>query len=177
MRSLSSSLRRSLATVSLLLATGLTLCAAAPEKIDFQGLTFRKAFSDKNSEGPFSEYLPKGQTLDAWKKLMGYYEFTKLPDAKDAAQTLVEVLKSQNPDFPSDIIYNEATGEAVVDFVTWPKDESYVEFNVWKYQKNPKGGLIAIQYAERSSDIEPYFKKLKDHRVKVRDAMAALTLP
>lgn len=172
-----SSPRRSLIALSLLLATGLTLCAAAPEKIDFLGLAFRKAFSDKNSEGPFSEYLLKGQTLEAWKKLMGYYEFINLHDAKDAAQTLVKVLKAQNPDFPSDIIYNEATGEAVVDFVTWPKDESYVEFNVWKYQKNPNGGLIAIQYAERSSEVEVYFKKLKDHRIKVRDAMAAFTLP
>lgn len=160
----------------LLLGLG-QLTAGTPEEMKFNGLVFKKAFSDTSSAGPFSEYLPKGQSLDSWTKLMGFYYFPALRDPKDAAQTLARVVKEQNPDAQSGVIYNETTNEAVVDFVTWPQDQSDVEFNVWKYKKNPDGkGLIALQYAERAySDFEPFFKKLATRRVALRDAMAGFT--
>lgn len=150
-----------------------SLSAAAPESMKFGGVTFRKAFSDKTAEGPFSEYLPKGQSLETWTKLMGWYEFPGLNSPKEVGQTLIQVVKKQNPDAQGEVVYNSTLDEAIVDFVTWPKDQSYVEFNVWKYTKAPRGGLVAIQYAERvTSDFEAFFKKLGDKRTSVRNEMA-----
>jgi hypothetical protein len=150
-----------------------SLLAAAPESMKFGGVTFRKAFSDKTAEGPFSEYLPKGQSLETWSKLMGWYEFPALNSPKEVGQTLVQVVKKQNPDAQGEVVYNSTLDEAIVDFVTWPKDQSYVEFNVWKYTKAHAGGLVAIQYAERvTSDFEAFFKKLGDKRTSVRNEMA-----
>ncbi len=172
---LGSLLRVTIPALIFLISLG-SLAAAAPESMQFDSLTFRKAFTDKSSEGPFSEYLPKGQALKSWTKLMGYYEFPALKNPKEAAQMVEEVVKKQNPDAQSEVVYNSTTNEAIVDFVTWPKDQSYVEFNIWKYRKSPNGGLVAIQYAERaSSDLEAYFKKLASRRETLRNEMAKFT--
>ena len=37
----------------------------------------------------------------------------------------------------------------IVDFVTWPADPAFVEFNIFKYTRKPGGGLVAQQYALR----------------------------
>lgn len=148
---------------------------AAPAKIQFQGETFNQAFKDKSAAGPFWEYLPKGQTLEKWTKFMGYYEFTKQTDVKDAVGRLAEVVKQMNPDAQSEVLYNDASDEGVVDFVTWPKDNAYVEWNVWKYAKNPSGGLKALQYAERAypPNVESFLKNLGKRRGTLRNAMIA----
>jgi hypothetical protein len=147
--------------------------ADSPDALIFQGTAFKKAFSDKSAAGPYFEYLPKGQSLKSWTKLMGYYDFPKLRDPKDAAQNLARLVKKANPLAQSQVIENPSTGEAIVDFVTWPEDVKFVEFNIWRYRKAPGGGLVALQYAERAYDDQQMFlKRLRDRRPKLLDAMA-----
>ena len=39
---------------------------------------------------------------------------------------------------------------AIIDFLVGPPDNSFVEYNVFKYAKRPAGGIIAQQYALRA---------------------------
>jgi hypothetical protein len=39
----------------------------------------------------------------------------------------------------SAIIQNPKTGEVIVDFVTWPADNAFVEFNIFKYSRGRRG--------------------------------------
>lgn len=144
-----------------------------PKSLTFDGIKFAKAFSDTSVAGPFSEYLPNGQKLESWTQLMGIYQFPKLKDPKAAAVNLGAMIKEQNPGAQFQVLENEEAGIAMVDFVTWPADSAYVEFNIWKYRKASGGGLIAVQYAERAySDQEGFLKKLRARRDAVIPMMA-----
>jgi hypothetical protein len=67
---------------------------------------------------------------------------------------------------------NPKTGEVVVDFVTWPADESFVEFNVFKYGRREGGGLVAQQYALRDyKDPRGFMKGLKPVRTRLVSLM------
>ncbi len=74
----------------------------------------------------------------------------------------MQQLKKEYPDSPSSIIENPQTGEVIVDFVVWPADASFVEWNVFKYAKRPEGGVVAEQYALRAyEDSEAFLKGLR----------------
>jgi hypothetical protein len=61
-----------------------------------------------------------------------------------------------------------AIGEIVVDFVTWPAAESFVEFNVFKYGRREGGGLVAQQYALRDyKDPRGFMRGLKPVRARL----------
>ena len=159
-------------SAALLVVLG-SIQAEAPSALEFGKVTFKKAFSDKSEAGPFSEYLPAGQKLETWTKLMGYFVFSDPQNPMEAATLLARVVKEQNPGAQANVITNDATGEAIVDFVTWPKDQAFIEFNIWKYRKAPQGGLIALQYAERAYDGQTDFlKNLKDRRSFLIETMA-----
>ena len=36
----------------------------------------------------------------------------------------------------------------VLDFVTWPEDKSFLEFDVFKFHKLPDGGVLGEQFAQ-----------------------------
>jgi hypothetical protein len=61
----------------------------------------------------------------------------------------------------------------MVDFVTWMPDNSFAEFNVFKYSKRQGGGLVAQQYALRAyKGITNFLKGLGPVRKRLVDLMA-----
>jgi hypothetical protein len=71
------------------------------------------------------------------------------------------------------MIENPATGEVIVDFVTWPADHAFVEFNVFKYARRAGGGLIAQQYALRDhQDTTAFLRGLRPVRERLGGLMA-----
>ena len=60
----------------------------------------------------------------------------------------------------------------IVDFVVWPADASFVEWNVFKYAKRPEGGVVAEQYALRAyEDSEAFLKGLRPVRERLVELM------
>jgi hypothetical protein len=119
------------------------------------------------------EFIPAGEKLESWTKFAALLEYPKLSDPKAVVANLVRALKQQNPDAPSSVIENPKTGEVIVDFVTWPPDNKFAEFNVFKYSKKPGGGLVAQQYALREyKDVTGFLKGLKPVRTRLVDLMA-----
>jgi hypothetical protein len=85
----------------------------------------------------------------------------------------VRALERQNPAGQSAMIENPATGEVIVDFVTWPADRAFVEFNIFKYARKPRGGLVAQQYALRDyQDTTGFLKSLRPVRERLVGLMA-----
>jgi len=59
-----------------------------------------------------------------------------------------------------------------VSFISWPQDESYVEFNVFRYSKGMKS-VKAQQFAMRSyGDYDAFFKKVGKERDRYLELMA-----
>lgn len=158
------------------LCCALALCGhvlAAEKSVTFDGQTLYLAFEDDKPTVRLEEFIQKGETLQNWTRLAGIFEYPKDNDPKTLAANIARLVKEQNPAAQSSIIENEASGDVILDFVTWPADESCIEFNIFRFSKNPQGGLSARQYALREyKDIPGFLKKLKPLRLRLIESMA-----
>ena len=147
------------------------------EVIHFDGQTLALAWEAENPNEKVKEYIPDGEKLDTWKKLASIREYPKTNDPKALAANLLQTLKKQNPNAPSSMIENPKTGEVMLDFITFPPDSSFVEFNIFKYFPKPGGGVVVQQYALREyKDITTFLKGLKPERLRLLDLMVTAGL-
>ncbi len=147
--------------------------AVPRETIHFDGQTLILASKSGNASESVKEFLLSGENFKSWTKLASIREYPKLNDPKAVVANLIQMLKQQNPEAPSAVVENPKTKEVIVDFITWPSDQSFVEFNVFKYSKRDGGGLLAQQYAIREyHDTATFLKGLKPVRKHIIDLMA-----
>ncbi len=145
----------------------------AEHSVRFDGNVLNLASQEQGSGRTLKEYIPEGETLETWTKLASVRQYDNLHDPKAVVGALIEELRKQYPESPSSVIQNPTTGEVIVDFVVWPPDGSFVEFDVFKYQKRAEGGLIAEQYALREyRDVEGFLKGLRPVRERLVELMA-----
>lgn len=143
------------------------------ESVSFDGVVFiLKSTKDNPGEG-VKEFLPEGQNFASWTKLAALRDYPKHTDPRAMAENLVRALKKQNPGAQSAIIQNPKNGDVIVDFVTWPADQAFVEFNIFKYSRKDSGGLVGQQYALREyKDTVGFLKSLKPERTRLVNLMA-----
>ena len=60
------------------------------------------------------------------------------------------------------MLQNPKNGDVVLNFLVWPDDGSFAEFNVFQYHKQADGGLVSYQYAARAygDEVETFIKSL-----------------
>jgi hypothetical protein len=142
--------------------------ALQQETVSFDGQTLLLASRSENPGETVKEYIPAGEELRSWTRLASIREYPALNDPKAVVANLIKALKQQNPESRHAVIENPKTGEVVIDFVTWPADQSFVEFNVFKYSRREGGGLVAEQYALRDyKDPRGFMRGLKPVRARL----------
>lgn len=157
---------------------GLALAARAEEQptkqsVRFDGQKLELAYEAQGDEASIKEFIPQGQQLDNWTALAAIREQSGVDDPMEAVSNVVRKLKEDSPQSPFKVIQNEKTGEVIVDFVIWPADGSFVEFNVFKYSKRDSGGIVSQQYALREyKDTEEFLKGLRPVRERLVELMA-----
>jgi len=146
----------------------------APAKaVRFDGETLPLAFEQVNQDESLAEYIPRGQSLERWTQLAAIRRFRDRRDPAAAVGALARSLKETNPLAPSKVLENPRTGEAMIDFVTWPESGEFVEFNIFKYRKAADGTLVAEQYALRAyEDTETFLRQLRPVRERLVELMA-----
>ncbi len=158
-------------------ATNETTAAKSKKSVQFDGETLILAFEQNGDEQSLQEFILEGQNLDKWTKLAAIRQYEKLDDPKALVQAMAKRLKETNADAPFSIMEQEDDDAVIIDFVTWPEDGSFVEFNIFKYRKRPEGGLIAEQYALRAyENSEEFLSLLRPLRERLVDVMATTGL-
>jgi hypothetical protein len=141
--------------------------------ITFDGTRLVHAAEGTTPVERWREFVPQGEKVDRWTKLASIREYPTHDDPKALAGELVRTLKKRYPDAPSSILENKSTGEVIVDFIAWPADRAFTEFNVFRYGRRDGGGVVAQQYALRAyGDATVFLQGLKGQRKRVVDAMA-----
>jgi hypothetical protein len=144
------------------------------ETVEFDGHTLVLAWQNTTDVEQVKEYIPLGQKLNHWTMLASIRQFPALADVKQVVGAMVNQLKKQYPQSPMAILEQPESGDVIIDFVVWPPDASFVEFNVFRYQKNPQGGLVAEQYALREyQNPEAFLKGLRPLRERLVNLMAS----
>lgn len=170
---------RMLLALAVLVAFGNTLAqadepaAVAKKSVRFDGQTLLLAFEQSSDTESLEEFIPEGESLERWAHLAAIRRYENLHDPAPIVKMMAKRLKEKNPQAPFSIIENPTTGAVVIDFVTWPEDDSFAEFNIFKYSKRAGGGLVAEQYALRAyEDWQDFLKSLRPVRERLVDLMA-----
>lgn len=164
---------RLLARLLLLLSFGIQ-CALA-QVVSVDGERFTKKFVGKPPGGDkLLEFVRESESFEQWTKLVGF-RYQQVPglgnDPVQMAFALAQKVKASNPKAQSGVITNKDKTEAIVDFVTWPPDAKFMEFNVFRYVRSQDGkALVSLQLAHRFSDTSPdateRFRKLRQSWLK-----------
>lgn len=155
----------------LLLLLALTQGVFANEDVvSIDGEAFTNKFvGNPPNDDKLVEFIRKEETFKNWTKLVGY-RYQHMPqienDPRKAALGLEHIVKRTNPKARARVITNKQRSEAIIDFLTWPKDGKYMEFNVFRYVKSTDGkAVVSLQLAYRFTDASPAgiekFKKVR----------------
>ena len=118
--------------------------------ITFEGHEYRLAYADVKGQTVTNEYLIDGESLSAWKTLIGVRHFRESKEVKDVLPPYLkqmqphfaikaEVVQKKDSSFPMDV--------ALIMWLIAP-DKSYYEYNLHRFVQTPNG-VMAYQFAER----------------------------
>lgn len=145
----------------------------------FDGVTYTRQYVTDSSNGSLAEYCRAGETVENWTTLIAVRDFPGLSDPSTAAAELAKALQKSNPLARFQLLVKEDESEAMIDFITWPKDASYAEFNIFRYRKRPgEPGLISYQFAYRFTDTSPdSTERFKQDRTRWVEEMTQAEFP
>lgn len=149
---------------------------AADDTVIFAGATFAKKHEARNGPNAIVEFTSDGESIEAWTRLFAFHAFTATTDDPvRAARRLGALVKQRNPAAKFSVIKSNTGPEVIIDFLTWPPDDSTLEFNVFKYGPAAKG-LVAAQFARRFKLGDMSADKVKAMRHEMLEAMAKFDL-
>ena len=143
-----------------------TPAVAAGQSIEFAGQQYVEQFESATPDLRLMEFVRPEETVDNWTTLLAFRNFPKLDDPGQSAAAVGKTLQQMQPEAKYRLLEKEDGSEAIIDFLTWPADGSYLEFNIHRYMKKPGfPGLVSYQFAHKFSGPEPppleEFQKLR----------------
>lgn len=154
------------------------LCAGVAAQgpgIVFDGEAYSQQLRTTPREGDqLIEFVRAGESFEHWTRLVGL-RLKHLPeldnDPKLFALALVQAVKQVNPEALTQMAVNEKANEALVDFVSWPADGEYLEFNIYRCVKSRDGKAVvllnfAYRFIDQSDSGVEHFKKLRSTWIK-----------
>ena len=180
---------RLIAAVAMVCISGSTVLAqedavGAPGPFVLEGQSFELAWTSHPTDTYYKqEYVPEGQTVEAYSQMFMVDVLTNGISVERAAGSMVDGLKQRQASDPVvnfAMIENEATGEIILDFVL--SDDSsatvIVEWNAYRYVPLEDGvamfGISRRGYDEGASEL---LKGMKGWRMGTIQALAELDLP
>jgi len=160
------------------LITLLLLCialqaSAQQQQLTFDGVSYIQAFQHDGEDGQIIEYIPKGTTLDKWKKLIAFRRQAR-PDIDNdplrAAQALKRALTDSQPTAQSQLLFNRNSNEALIDFLVWKNDQPFVELNLFRFTRSQDGeAILSLQIAQRfdgqGADAVQQIRNAREHLI------------
>jgi hypothetical protein len=145
-------MRFTLAVVALLASLA---PARAEAPLVFGGAAFVQKYASGNHEARLVEFVPPGETLQNWTKLIGYRAIFDSRQSPAEAAAVVGALAEQRYAGAKPRVLIKG-GEALVEFVANAPNSDVVEFNVFKYAPGRDGrGIVSFQYAGRFRGLDP----------------------
>ncbi len=169
-------MKRFLTILTLFCITAGFVWAKDENVIKFQGDKYQLQYSTKSEEnnGYLNEYFKSGEGINTWSEMIAVHHFPNMYSPISQAESFREYLDEIN--CPSAIYLDEENNTGMLDFILIDGKQLPIilEFNIFKYEKSPECGTIAIQYAKRYSvsntfDIEAVkeeFAKLRKKALK-----------
>jgi hypothetical protein len=128
-----------------------------PGPISFDGRHYVLAWVSQPSDGYFKqEYVPAGETPQAYTSMLLVEVLTGGAGVKEALAAQVRMLnerKATDPLVNMSMLNNDATGEAILDFLVSGRDGNgglVVEWNAYRYIPREGGGVTLFGISQRA---------------------------
>lgn len=156
-----------------------------PGPIDFEETSFDLAWTSNPTEEYFKqEYLPEGETLEAFVQMFIVEAVTAGATPQSAVDGMIATLnerKDNDPVVNFALIENEASGELLLDFLLsdTSSGEVIVEWNAYRYVPLGEDGvaLYAISRRGYGDEASGFIGSLKEWRQDSINALANMDLP
>lgn len=152
--------------------------------IKFEGNKYLLQYSTKSEEnnGYLNEYFKPGESVNMWSEMLAVHHFPNMYSPISQAESFREYLDEIN--CPSAIYLDEENNTGMIDFILIDGNKLPIilEFNVFKYEKSPVCGTVAIQYVKRYSvsnsfEIEEVKKEFAKSRKRVLKDLDKVEIP
>jgi len=111
-------------------------------------------------------YIRDTETFEDWTTAVTYtlYRNPSVGDRpKSVATVIVSSLQNSNPQAKYNLTGNEEGTEVILDFLTWPADKEYMEYDVYRIESGQKGeGVYVLQFSVKF----PYVENMSEAQVK-----------
>jgi hypothetical protein len=160
-----------------------------PGPIQFGGKAFSLAWSSKpRADYIKQEYLPAGQQPQSYRQMLLVERVAGSLKVMDAVRVQAQMLqnrKATDPLVNMGLIQNQASGEALLDFIVSSKDPAgnlVIEWNAYRYAPAPAGrpGVMLFGASHRAygaENAEAFLTQLKTLRPAQISALTKAPLP
>lgn len=162
-----------------------------PGPIELDGTAYALAWSAQPAAGYIKqEYVPAGQSVERYDEMLLVETVCcaiGVMDAVAAQATMLNERKEADPLVNMDIIQNEASGEALLDFLISGRDAQgglIVEWNAYRYAPHAQGdgdsGVLLFGVSHRAYGDEAartFLEGLKTLRPSLIETLATAELP
>ncbi len=145
--------------------------SAKAEEIHFNNNIFILKYSDLSNltKGYENEYFLQNETKNNWNKMVGIYYYPEISNPLKFADNECKDIESNDINVLLKFIENKQADKAALSYLQNGSDngKKYFEYNIFKYEKHPEKGMMALRYAIRyffSDDdgIKALAKKVKE---------------
>lgn len=152
--------------------------------VKYKGSVYTLYFSEKSKElgGYLNEYYKQNEMYTNWTELIGVQHYPRVSSPIEHAKEFQTYFTSKN--IKSNLGIDEDRNMAIIDFIMMNKNKLPIilEYNIFKFEKSPLKGVVAIQYAQRylvgnPLEIDEVEKKIAKKKSKKIKALRRLEIP
>ena len=126
---------------------------AKAEEIHFNNDVFILKYSALSgvNKGYENEYFPKTENKNNWTKMIGIYYYPEVSNPLKYADKESKTIESNETNVLLKYIENKKADKAALSFLQNGScnGKNYFEYNIYKYEKHPDKGMMALRYAIR----------------------------
>lgn len=144
--------------IAILTALIVTFFAPAmAEEIHFNNDIFKLKYNDFSelTNCYENEYFLNNETKDNWNKMVGIYYYPEISNPLKFADKECKDIESNEINVLLKFIENKQADKAALSYLQngYENEKNFFEYNIFKYEKHPQKGMMALRYA-----IRYYFK-------------------
>lgn len=167
----------------LILCFQLVCCS---EEICFDNETYQLKFSAYApcTNGFGNEYFKNTENVFNWTKMIGVYGYPNENSPIKYAQNFSKTIENTENSMLLKLIENKKVDKAIVSYLVngGDKDKKFFEYDVVKFEKHPKKGMVMTKYASKyffknDSEIEKIAQNIKVNNDKYLEMLAISQTP
>jgi len=156
------------------------------EEIHFDNEVYKLKFSAlaPKTNGYGNEYYKNSEDASNWTKMIGVYYYPQEDNPVKYAQNFEKTIENTDNSMLLKLIENKKANKAVISFLVngCENAKKYFEYDVYKFEKHPKKGMIATKYAVKhffnhESEIEHIAQGIKENNDKYLEMLVISQSP